>query len=239
MPSADLLDYMDADAACQAYVAVPEGSGPFPCVIVAHDWAGRHEGMHAKADEMAALGYVGFALDVYGDGKQGDLAGDNSALMMPFVSDRAKLRRRLLAALKAAQDHPAVDATRIAAIGYCFGGLCVLDMARAAPQGLTGVVSIHGLFNAPEGLGEQAPITASVLALHGWDDPMAKPETVLALAAEMTAAKADWSIHAFGNTLHAFTNPGANNPAGGVQYDAKADRWSTRMIESFLAEVLA
>jgi dienelactone hydrolase len=100
------------------------------------------------------------------------------------------------------------------------------------------VVSIHGLFNAPEGLPEQQPITASVLALHGWADPMAKPDTVLALAAEMDAAGADWQIHAFGHALHAFTNPGANNPAGGVQYDPKADRRSTAIMTDFLAEVL-
>jgi dienelactone hydrolase len=234
-----LHDYADAETTCQAYVALPEGPGPHPCVLVAHDWAGRHPGMHEIADRMAALGYVGFALDVYGEGKVGDLAGDNSALMMPFVSDRAKLRRRLLAALRTAQDHPAVDASRVAAIGYCFGGLCVLDLARAVPDGLKGVVSIHGLFNAPEGLGEQPPITASVLALHGWADPMAKPDSVLALAAEMDAAKADWQIHAFGHALHAFTNPGANNPAGGVLYDAKADRRSTAIMTDFLAEVLA
>lgn len=233
-----LHDYADDGQACQAYVAVPEGAGPFPCVLVAHDWAGKHEGMHQIADRMAALGYVGFALDVYGEGKVGDLAGDNSALMGPFVGDRAKLRRRLLAALEAAKAHPSVDAARVAVIGYCFGGLCALDLARAAPEGLKGAVSIHGLF-IPPGLGEQGRITASVLALHGWDDPMAKPDSVLALADEMTKAGADWQIHAFGHTLHAFTNPGANNPAGGVKYDAKADRRSTAIMTDFLSEILA
>ena len=233
-----LHDYADLDVELEAYVALPaDSAGPRPCVIVAHDWTGRHEGMHEIADRMATLGYVGFALDVYGKAARSGEPQEPAALMAPFVSDRAKLRARLLAALESAKAHPAVDAAKVAVVGYCFGGLCALDLARAAPDGLVGAVSIHGLFNAPEGLPPQAPITASVLALHGWADPMAKPDSVLALAAEMDAAKADWQIHAFGHALHAFTSPGANNPAGGVQYDAKADRRSTAILTDFLSEV--
>jgi dienelactone hydrolase len=134
-------------------------------------------------------------------------------------------------------EQPEVDAKRLAAMGYCFGGLTVLDLARSGAD-VRGVVSFHGLFNAPE-TSAGASISAKVLCLHGYDDPMVPPESVLALAAELTAAGADWQIHAYGNTLHAFTNPAANDPGFGAVYNADADRRSAQALNDFLAEVMA
>jgi len=121
-------------------------------------------------------------------------------------------------------------------IGYCFGGLCALDVARANAPGVRGVVSLHGIFAAPN-LGPQPEIAPSVLVLHGWDDPLAPPQDVVMLAEELTAAKADWQLHAYGHAMHSFTNPNAAFPERGMAYDAKAAARSWASVEAFLAEV--
>ena len=232
------FEYKDGTTTCEGYVASDGKPGRKPCVLIAHQWAGLFEQEQAKAEYFAAKGYVGFAIDVYGKGVRGAHGQDNSAYMGPYLNDRAKLRLRLLAAVAAAKARPDVDANRIAIIGYCFGGLCALDVARSGTHDVKGAVSVHGLFTPP-GLGAQGKISTKVLVLHGWDDPMAKPDSVLGLAQEMTAAGADWQIHAYGHTLHAFTSPGANAPESGVKYDANADRRSTKAMDDFLAEVFA
>lgn len=233
------LDYTDGEGACEAYVAYDESqTSKRPCVLVSHQWSGQSDAERKKAEQLAQLGYVGFAIDIYGKGVRGGLLADNGKLMQPFLDDRAMLRRRILAALAAAKKHPMVDPDRIGAIGYCFGGLCVLDLARSAAAGVKGVVSFHGLFHPPN-LGEQAPITAKVLILHGYDDPLATPERVLEIARELTGAKADWQLHAYGHTTHAFTAPGVNLPERGLMYNAAADRRSWIAMKNFFEEVLA
>jgi dienelactone hydrolase len=239
MPTTSYLDYRDGDTICEAYVAQGGPAGEKrPAVLVAHQWSGQQPPEREAADRLAALGYVGIAIDVYGKGRRGDRTGDNGHLMGPFMADRAALRARLLAAVAAARAHDAVDPERIAVIGYCFGGLCALDVARANAPGVRGVVSLHGIFAAPK-LGAQAAIGPGVLVLHGWDDPLAPPADVLMLAEELTAAKADWQLHAYGHAMHSFTNPNAAAPERGVAYDAKAAARSWASVEAFLAEVLA
>jgi len=229
--------YRDGDVALEAFVARdPARSGPRPAVLVAHAWGGRDDFACAKAQALAELGYVGFALDMYGPGVLGADREQNAALMAPFLDDRAMLQRRMLAALEAARGLDGVDAERIAAIGFCFGGLCVLDLARSGAD-LRGVVSFHGLLSPP-GNTLGTPIRSKVLVLHGYDDPMAPPEHATALAGELSGAGADWQIHAYGSTLHAFTNPQANDRQFGTVYDAAADRRSWRAARDFLGEVL-
>lgn len=230
------FDYRDGDVLCRGYLALPSADGPRPAVLVVHNWVGQGPFDNNVADRLAGLGFVGFAIDVYGEGKRGDPAGDNSALMNPWASDRAALRRRLLAAVEAAAAHPAVDGGRLAVIGYCFGGLCALDVARAADPRVKAVASFHGIYDPPE-TGEQGPISARVLVLHGWEDPFTPPAAHHGLAAELTAAGADWQIHAYGQTMHSFTNPDAANPAGGSQYSLMADRRSWAALVGLLAEV--
>lgn len=232
------FEYNDGSTVCEGYVATDGKPGRKPCVLVAHQWAGLFEQEQEKAAYFAAKGYVGFAIDVYGKGVRGAHGQDNSAYMGPYLNDRAKLRQRLLAAVAAAKARPDVDPNRIAIIGYCFGGLCALDVARSGTHDVKGAVSLHGLFTPP-GLGTQGRISTKVLVLHGWDDPMAKPDSVLGLAKEMTAAGADWQIHAYGHAMHAFTAVGANAPESGIKYDANADRRSTQATDNFLAEVFA
>lgn len=229
-------DYQDGNTSLEGYLAYHESSAKKPAILVAHDWSGRRE-MACKGAEIAAdLGYVGFALDMYGKGvfgADGD-AEKNGALMAPFAQDRTLLRRRITAALQAVRQLPQVDASKVAAMGYCFGGMCVLELARSGADVL-GVISIHGIF-APGNIANE-DITAKVLCLHGHDDPMVPPEQVLSFETEMTQAGVDWQVHIYGNTMHAFTNPKANNPAFGTVYKAAAAKRAYQSIENFLTEI--
>ena len=210
-------------------------SGPRPGVLVAHTIAGRSGHEEGRAQRLAQLGYVGFAMDVYGKGTQTMDVDRNRVMMDALREDRAELQARLLAGLACLRKQPEVDPAKTAAIGFCFGGLSVLDIARTGAD-IAGVVSLHGIFDPPGNTADNQ-ISAKVLALHGWEDPLATPEQVVALADEMTAMGADWQIHAYGNTTHAFTNPAADDWEGGKKYDAAADRRSWTATQNFLAEL--
>ncbi|MFZ9052228.1 MAG: dienelactone hydrolase family protein [Woeseiaceae bacterium] len=231
-----LVDYEDAGVVLEGLIAWDDAvEEPRPGILVSHAWAGRGEFEDQKASQLAELGYVGFALDLYGKGKRGSSTEENAALMQPFLDDRGMLQKRLLGSLNTMRAQPEVNPAKVAAIGFCFGGLCVLDIARSG-EDLAGVVSFHGLFGSPGNTAGQK-ITAKVLALHGWDDPMATPDSVLALAEELTSAGADWQLHAYGNTMHAFTNPDANDPDFGTVYSKQADNRSWAALCNFLAEL--
>ena len=233
----ETIDYLDGDVQLEAYVTWDDSvSGKRPGVMVGHDWTGRRDFATRKADEMAAIGYVGFAIDMYGKGvfgADGDVEG-NSALMGPLAADRAALRARMQAALETIKGLDVVDSSRVGAMGYCFGGMCVLELARAGAD-VEGVISIHGIFTP--GDVPNADITAKILCLHGQDDPMVPPEQVLHFENEMTAAGADWQMHAYGGTMHAFTNPDANDPDFGAVFNPAADRRATQSIHNFWSEI--
>ena len=137
------------------------------------------------------------------------MTGDNSGLLAPFLQDRAMLRTRLVDTVRVVQTLPEVDPKRVAAIGFCFGGLCVLDLARSGLE-IRAVASFHGLFGKADGL-------PRVIAFHGWDDPMVPPSDVVALSTELTEAGADWQIHVYGHTMHGFMAEGVNRPEAGIQ----------------------
>ena len=230
------IEYKDGDSVFEAYMAWEECTGgPKPAAIVAHAWGGRSSFEETKAEQLAELGYVGFALDLYGNGRRGSNSEENSALMQPLLDDRPLLQRRMGLAFEQAKKQKEVDSSRVAALGYCFGGLCVLDLARTGAA-VCGVASVHGLFGQPGNTAGNS-IKAKVLVLHGWDDPMATPDQVLTLAEELSAAGADWQIHGYGNTVHAFSNPAADDPEHGTVYSADADRRSWQSIQLFLAEL--
>jgi dienelactone hydrolase len=151
------------------------------------------------------------------------------------MDDRGLVLRRMEAALYALKSMPWVDDKKIAAIGFCFGGLCVLDLARSGAD-IKGVVSFHGLLGS-SGSSQKKQIKAKVLVLHGNDDPMATDNQIDALQQELTQAGADWQLHNYGNTMHAFTNPVANDPGFGTVYQADADRRSWISMKNFLIEV--
>jgi dienelactone hydrolase len=230
------IDYDDGDTVLEGLIAWDDDNDkPRPGVMVSHAWAGRSQFEDDKAVELAKLGYTGFALNLYGKGVLGSGPDENAALMTPFLDDRPMLQKRLLLSLEAMRNQPEVDESRVAAIGFCFGGLCVLDIARTGAD-LDGVVSFHGLLGSP-GNTSGNKIKAKILALHGWDDPMATPDSVVALGEELTAMGADWQLHGYGNTMHAFTNPDANDPAMGTVYSESADRRSWAAMQNFLAEI--
>ena len=215
----------------------PATTGKRPVVLIAHAWAGQGDFERDRAQKLAELGYAGYALDMYGKGVLGTSVAENSALMKPFMEDRMLLRRRLLAGLASIRQHAVVDPAQVGAIGFCFGGLCVLDLARSGAD-VSGVVAFHGLLGAPDLPDQEKPtIRAKVLALHGYDDPMAKPEALVGFASEMTRAGADWQIHAYGGTMHAFTNPEASDPGFGTVYSKSADQRSWIAMKNFFAEI--
>ena len=230
------IEYKDGDILLEGYMAWDDTSSDRrPGVLISHAWAGRSEFEESKAEQLAELGYVGFALDLYGKGVRGSNPEQNRALMEPLLDDRAMLQRRMHLALENIRKQKEVDSERVAAMGFCFGGLCVLDLARTGAD-ILGAASFHGLFNSP-GNTDDNKISAKVLVMHGWDDPMAKPDQVLSLADELSAMEADWQIHAYGNTLHAFTNPAADDADMGTVYNADADRRSWQSLQLFLAEI--
>ena len=232
----DLLDYKDGSTELEALVAYEDADSPKPLILVVHDGSGRREFACHAAERVARMGYVGMAVDMYGKGTFGsdDDVELNSSLMNPFASDRGMLRDRITAALIAGRNLPQVDAGKVAAMGYCFGGMCVLELARSGAD-VAGVVSIHGIF-APGDISNE-DVKAKVLCLHGHDDPMVTPEQVLAFETEMTEAGADWQVHAYGNTMHAFTNPHANNPDFGTMYDKVAEKRTYQSLANFLDEI--
>ena len=230
--------YLDGDVVLEAFFAVDDAlSGRRPTVLINHTWAGRDDFVAEKAKKLAALGYVGFAVDMYGKGILGSNPEQNMQLMQPFMTDRAMLQKRMQAALTAVKLMPWVDDSKIAAIGFCFGGLCSLDLARTGAD-IKGVVSFHGLLAAP-GNTEGNTVKAKILALHGRDDPLVPLEQRLAFEQEMTEAGADWQLHTYGHTMHAFTNPLANALESGMVYRPNADRRSWMAMQNFLAEIFA
>lgn len=232
------IEYPHHNVTLEGFLAVDTATSQArPAVLVAHAWGGRDAFAEQKARDLARLGYAGFALDMYGEGIQGSSKEENSALMAPLLEDRPLLQARLQAAVDTVSALDEVDAGRIAAIGYCFGGLCVLDLARTGAD-IRAVASFHGLFSAPANTAGRK-ISARVLVLHGYDDPMAEPEAMLGLANELTEAGADWQVHAYGGAMHAFTNPDAADPDFGTVYSELADRRSWRSMQDFLADSFA
>ena len=233
--SISAFEYSDGSTALRGQLARDDAqTDPVPGVLIAHTWAGCGPFEREKAAEIAKLGYVALAVDMYGGGVVGNSTEENAKLMSVVLDDRALLQQRMTAALDALKALDAVDAERTAAIGYCFGGLCVLDLARTGAA-FQAAVSFHGLLNRPDNI-ETEEVRSRVLVLHGWDDPMAQPDSVLGLAEELTRARADWQVHAYGGTMHAFTNPMANNSEMGTVYNAQADRRSWNTMRQFLKD---
>ncbi len=208
-----------------------------PGVLVCPNILGQKEADNQKAEDLAKLGYVALACDVFGQGRRKTRESSNvSEYMDELDADRGLLRDRLAASLAALRGFASVDPARVAAIGFCFGGKCVLDMARAGLP-ILGGVSFHGVYDRPD-YANVDPITAKLLICHGWEDPLCPPDTMVALGQELTAGKADWQIHAYGHAGHAFTDTSV--PAGrtpGFGYDENADGRSWKAMSDFLAEL--
>ena len=185
--------------------------------------------------QLVELGFNAFVADLFGKKFRGSPRDTMFGEMNRLKEDRAALRRRLLAVLEQARGLDEVDQGKIVVAGYCFGGLCALDVARSGAD-FAAAASFHGLFDPP-GLPAER-IKAKVLAFHGWDDPMVPPDKVVALGQELTEAGADWQIHAYGNVAHGFTNPNAASlQIDGVRYDALAAERSWTSFINLLEEL--
>lgn len=216
-------------------VHVGTGGGARGTVIIVPTFAGVSDLEKGFARDLAQRGYACLIADLWGRSYGPDERDAAFGHMTRLKADRAALRDRMLDIVDLAKAQEGTDPARIAAIGFCFGGLCVLDLARSGAD-IAGVASFHGLFDAPD-LPPQ-PITAKVVAYHGWADPMVPPDAVVALAKELTDAGADWQIHGYGHTGHGFTNPkvGALNIPG-VDYNAAATRRSWTALADYLDEL--
>lgn len=188
------------------------------------------------AEKLNRRGYSAMVADLFGKKFHGAPRDTMFGELQRLKADRAALRRRVIHLFEAMKAQEASESERTAAIGFCFGGLCALDLARSGLN-VDGVASFHGLFDAPDL--PRVPIGAKVIAFHGWDDPMVPPAAVEALAKELTEAGADWQIHAYGHVAHGFTNPNAGKQIGiaGVEYNASAARRSWANLELFLGEL--
>lgn len=220
----------------EGYLAYDDSApGKRPGVLIVHEWLGVGPNVKKRAEMLAGLGYVGFALDMYGKGVEGKSPQDGMRLSGPFKKDRKLMRARAGAAYEVLKKHPKVDPTKLGAIGYCFGGATALELARGGYE-LDGVVSFHGALETPMPA-KAGQVKAKVLACHGAADPFVPPPEVAAFEKEMTDAGVDWQLNAYGGAVHSFTNPQANNKSGGTAYDPAADRRSWEAMKAFFAEV--
>ena len=230
------LPYRHDDTDFEALLVSEADARVRPAVILFPTIMGRSDLELGFAGKLAGLGYAGIVADLYGVETIGRSREECRVLMNALREDRPRLQSRLLKMLETVRGQAEVDPARVAAIGYCFGGLCALDLARTGAD-LKCAASFHGLFTPPGNL-DGTPIQAKVIAFHGWDDPMATPADVAALGRELSAAGADWQIHAYGGTMHGFTNPAANSPENGLAYNEVAAARSWRSLTAFLEECL-
>ena len=229
------IESRHGDLELESFLLTDPEAGPRPVVMIFPNFIGLDEVDDENAERILGLGYAAFGCDLYGKGQRGGGREEGLARMQPLRADRPLLQARMLHLLDLVRGLPDVDASRIAAIGFCFGGLCVLDLARTGAD-IAGVASFHGLFTPPGNIAEPW-ITARVAVYHGWEDAIVPPEDVIALGRELTGAGCDWQIHCFGGAVHGFTH--ARPPEEGIPYNALADRRSWHSAEAFLAECFA
>ncbi|MBE9176978.1 dienelactone hydrolase family protein [Oculatella sp. LEGE 06141] len=235
----EVVEYRDGDVVLEGYLAYDDAiEGERPGVMVVHEWMGLDDYAKQRTEQLAELGYVAFAADIYGQGIRPSNREEAAAQAGMYRADRQLLRDRATAGLQVLQSHALSDDNQIAAIGYCFGGGTVLELARSGAD-IAGVVSFHGNLDTPDP-GDAQNILGQVLVLHGAVDPLVPAEQVSAFQAEMTQAEVDWQLVSYGGAVHGFTNPGAgNDPTSGVAYHPDADRRSWEDMKQFFAEIFA
>ena len=232
------IDYRCEQANLRGYLAWNDSAEPQPGILVVHEGLGLGDFAMERARRLAGLGYVALAADMFGERRQARNLQEVATLVGGLRAEPEKLRARGRAALETLAALPQVDARRLAAIGFCFGGSVVLELARAGAD-LRAVVSFHGVL-ATKMPAVSGKVKASVLVLTGADDPLAPPDQVADFENEMRAAAVrDWQVISYGNTLHGFTNPAADGSMlRSALYNAQADRRSWASMLSLFDEVL-
>lgn len=239
MPQSAVVEYKHDDYLCEGYRVWDESGAKRPGILVFPEWVGVGEYSHKRADMLGELGFNAFVADVYGKGIRPNTPQTCEAEMMKYATNRPLVRARARCAFDQLRKVPNTDLSRMAAIGYCFGGLIVLEMARDAQNDLKGVVSFHGVLATPMPLAPNA-YKGKILVLHGVDDPVVPDVQTLAFWNEMRAAKANWEFVAYGNALHTFTNwlMPEDGPPPAV-YNKQADKRSWIAMQDFFKEIFA
>jgi dienelactone hydrolase len=234
----EAVEYKDGAVTLEGQLAYDDAAkGPQPLVLVVHEWWGLNDYAKGRARQLAELGYVAFAVDMYGKGVLAKDANEAGALAGKMRGDRKAMRQRIAAALDAVKGNPRVDPKRIAAIGYCFGGTVVLELARSGAD-IAGVVSFHGGLDTPEPA-DARNTKCKVLVLSGADDRSVPMAQVSAFEEEMRGGKVDYAVTLYGGAVHAFTNPASgNDPTKNVAYNEKADKRSWQAMKDFFVEIL-
>ncbi len=233
----EAVTYRDGETVLEGFLAYDDAMvGPRPGVLVVHEWMGLGEYAKRRARQLAGLGYVAFAADMYGKGVRAKDHQEAAALSGAYRSDRQLMRKRITAALETLKANELVDPSHVAAIGYCFGGTTVLELARSGAD-VVGVASFHGALETPTP--EDAKrIRGRVLVLHGADDPHVKIEQVDAFKREMDAAGVDYSVVVYPGAVHSFTVPEAgDDPSSGAAYSADADKASWEALLQFFQKI--
>lgn len=233
------LEYRDGETRCIGVLAVPEGAGPFPGVVAVHEAWGLGAQVQRRVRMLAELGYVALAADIFGERHIPKDPPEAFEIIGRWLADRAALRTRAGAAVAALKGHAACDG-RVAAIGYCFGGSTVLELARSGNPDVLGVVSFHGALDTPM-KAEAGKVSARILVCHGAEDPLVPHEQLNGFLAEMAGAGADCQTIAYTGAMHSFTNPEAKGELmPGIIYHARTDTRSWRAMQEFFAhEVFA
>jgi dienelactone hydrolase len=234
----EVVEYRHGDVVLEGYLAYDDSvQGKRPGVLVVHEWNGHSGYVRQRAEQLARLGYVAFASDIYGKGVLAKDTKEAARLAGIYLGDRKLLRARAAAGLDVLRNRPEVDPTRLAAIGYCFGGSTVLELARSGAD-LKAVVSFHGLLDSPTPE-DARNIKGKVLVLHGGDDPYVPMKQVEAFQEEMRKGGVDWQFVTYGGAVHRFTNPEAGNDnSKGEAYNERADRRSWQAMKTFFAGTL-
>ena len=232
-----LVEYKQGETILEGYLAWDDAkSAQRPGVLIVHEWTGINDHMKQRAEMLAKLGYVAFAADIYGKGVRPTAQPEAARIAGIYKDNRPLLRARAIAGLAELKKQQLVDPQRLAAIGYCFGGTTVLELARDAAD-IRGVVSFHGGLSTPTPQ-DARNIKARVLALHGADDPFVKADEVAAFQNEMRQGGVDWQFISYGNAVHSFTNKAAGSDISkGAAYNEKADRRSWEAMRAFFAEI--
>lgn len=233
----EVVEYKHGDVVLEGYLAYDDAvKGKRSGVIVVHEWWGLNPYARMRTEQLAKLGYIAFAIDMYGKGVRAKDSKEAASLAGLYRADRPLMRARANAGLEVLKKHPLTDVNRIAAIGYCFGGTVVLEMARSGAE-LAGVVSFHGGLSTPNP-SDAKNIKGKVLVLHGADDPAVPTDQVIAFQDEMRKAGVDWQMVSYGGAVHSFTNPEAgNDPSRGAAYNEKADNRSWEAMKTFFGEI--
>ncbi len=232
------VEYKDGGMVMEGFLAYDDSiiKGKRPGVLIVHQWKGLGDYEKQRAEMLAKLGYNVFAVDIYGKGIRPQDPKSAGALAGKYKSDRALLRERVNAGLAVLKKHDHTDPKRIAAIGYCFGGTSVIELARSGAD-IAGIVSFHGGLDSPKPE-DGKNIKCKVLVLHGADDPTVSPKNLAAFEQEMREAKVDWQLVKYGGAVHGFTELAAGNDnSRGVAYNEKADKRSWEAMKQFFAEI--